>query len=176
MREGEQSMIVFGLKCPACGGERLVARHSDSWLTTLPTAGAYVCADCRQPLVFLLSFSIALDNRKFARKKLPPFFLVRFPGVPNQYARIKDISEGGICFNQHYNATPITSRFFKLDLYNCNDGSALEHLPTEIVTTSEHFEDINGIKTTFLNRSARFVDLNQAQRKILLTCLSQYAL
>lgn len=167
-------MMVFGKKCPACGGERLGARHSGSWITALPTARAYACTDCRQPLIFLFPFSIAQENRNFIRKQLPPFFLVRIPGVANQYARIKDISEGGLCFNQQYNAAPITTRFFKLDLYNCNDGSSLEQLPTEIVATSEQLLDINGMKTTILNMSARFVDLNQAQKKVLLTCLAQY--
>ncbi|WP_319589228.1 PilZ domain-containing protein [uncultured Desulfobulbus sp.] len=169
-------MMVFGKKCPACGGVRLIARPPVSRIATLPTARSYACADCQQQLIFLFPFSIGVENRHFARKQLPSFFLVRIPGGTNQYARIKNISEGGLCFDQHYNAAPISHRFFKLDLYNCNDGASLEQLPAEIVATSEQLLEVNGIKSTILNNSARFIDLNQAQIKVLRTCLTQYGI
>ena len=50
----------------------------------------------------------------------------------------------------------------------------MEPLPAKIVATSEQLLDINGIKTTVLNYCAQFVNLNQAQRKVLHTCLAQY--
>ena len=84
--------------------------------------------------------------------------------------------KGGVCFAQQYNAAPITNRLIKLDLYNCNEGSSLEQLPVEVVATSEQILDINGIKTTILNTRARFVDLNQAQKKVLFSCLTQQGL
>ena len=112
----------------------------------------------------------------FCPKTAAPFFLIRIPGLANQYARIKNISEGGVCFAQQYNAAPITDRLIKLDLYNCNEGSSLEQLPVEVVATSEQILDINGIKTTILNTRARFVDLNQAQKKVLFSCLTQQGL
>lgn len=167
-------MMVLGKKCPACGGERLVAKPPVSRIATLPTARSYACADCRQQVLFLFPFSIGVENRHFARRQLPPFFLVRISSGTNQYARIKNISEGGLCFDQHYNAAPISGRFFKLDLYNCNNGASLEQLPAEIVATSEQLLEVNGVKTTILNNSARFIDLNQAQIKVLRTCLDQY--
>lgn len=169
-------MMVFGKKCPACGSKRLTARSRHAGLATLPTARAYACADCGQQMVFLFPFSMAVENRNHTRKRLPSFFLVRIPGDSNHYARIKNISEGGLCFDQHYNAAPIANRFFTLDLYNCNDGSSLEQLPTELVATTEEILEINGIKTTILNNSARFVNLNQAQKKVLHTCLAQYGI
>jgi DNA-directed RNA polymerase subunit RPC12/RpoP len=169
-------MMVFGRKCPACGGKLLIARPAVSRIAALPTARTYACADCRQQLVFLFPLSIGVENRHFARKRLPPFFLIRIPGLANQYARIKNISEGGVCFAQQYNAAPITDRLIKLDLYNCNEGSSLEQLPVEVVATSEQILDINGIKTTILNTRARFVDLNQAQKKVLFSCLTQQGL
>lgn len=167
-------MTVFGVKCPACGSTDLVARSRASWMTSLPIVQAYECARCQQQLVTLLFFSIGVEHRHFPRKHLPPFFLVRIPGGSNQYARIKNIGEGGISFEQHYNAAPLSSSLLTLDLYNCNDGSSLEQLPTEIVTTTEHILDINGFKTTVLNHCARFVHLNQAQKKVLRSCLDQY--
>lgn len=167
-------MMVFGKKCPSCGGQRLAARTPVSKFAPLPTARAYACEDCRQQLVYLFPLSIGVEHRQFVRKQLPPFFLVRIPGRTSQYARIKNISEGGLCFDQHYNAAPLTSRQLELDLYNCNDGSSLEHLSAEIVSTFEQLLEINGMKTTVLNNCVRFVNLNQAQRKVLSTCLAQY--
>jgi hypothetical protein len=168
-------MMVFGKKCPACGGQQLTARPLVAKFASLPTARAYACQDCRQQLVYLFPVSIGVENRQFSRKQLPPFFLVRIPGRANtQYARIKNISEGGLCFDQHYNAPPLTSHQLDLTLYNCNDGSSLEHLSTEIVATFEQLLEVNGIKTTVLNNCARFINLNQAQRKVLSTCLAQY--
>jgi hypothetical protein len=115
-----------------------------------------------------------MERRHYTRKKLPPNFLIHISGQTDQYAKIKNISEGGVCFNHHFNATPISSRFVMLNLYNCNDGSSLEQLPTEIVTTSEQLLEINGIKTTMVNNCARFADLNQTQKKVLLTCIAEH--
>lgn len=169
-------MMAIGKKCPACGGTELIARQSVSRIAALPTARAYACAACLQQIVYLFPVSIAVENRHYARKRLPPFFLVRISGGTNQYARIKNISEGGLCFDQHYNAPPLTDPNVRLDLYNCNDGSSLEQLPAKIVASSEQILDVNGMKTTMLNMSAKFIDLNQAQKKVLLTCLAQYGI
>ena len=169
-------MMVFGKKCPACGGKQLTARHSVSRIAALPTAKAFACSSCRQPLVVLFPFSIGIENRQYARKKMPPFFLVRIAGRTHQYARIKNISEGGLCFDHHYSAGSLNNRLLMIDLFNCNEGSSLEQLPTEIIATSEQLLDINGVKTTVLNYCARFVNLNRAQRKVLHTCLAQYGM
>lgn len=169
-------MMAIGKKCPACGGTKLIARQPASWAAALPLARAYACAACLQQIVYLFPVAIGVENRQFARKRLPPFFLVRISGGTNQYARIKNIGEGGLCFDQHYNAAPLTDRNVRLDLYNCNDGSSLEQLSAEIVASSEQILDVNGIKTTMLNMNAKFVDLNQAQKKVLLSCLSQYGI
>lgn len=167
-------MAVFGKKCPTCGGTELIARPPTSWINAIPLVQAYSCAACRQQLVTLLFYSIGVDHRHFPRKHLPPFFLARIPGECDQYVRIKNISEGGLSFDHHYNAAPFGTTVLTIDLYNCNDGSSLEQLPTEIVATTEHILDINGYKTTILNHCARFVNLNQAQKKVLRSCLDQY--
>lgn len=167
-------MAVFGKKCPTCGGTELIVRPPTSWINAIPLVQAYSCAACRQQLVTLLFYSIGVDHRHFPRKHLPPFFLARIPGECDQYVRIKNISEGGLSFDQHYNAAPFGTTVLTIDLYNCNDGSSLEQLPTEIVATTEHILDINGYKTTILNHCARFVNLNQAQKKVLRSCLDQY--
>ncbi|MGI6655584.1 MAG: PilZ domain-containing protein [Desulfobulbus sp.] len=167
-------MIVFGKKCPACGGRQLTARQARCRLGKLPTAQAYDCARCRQQMVYLFPFSIGVEHRAYARKELPSFFLIRIPGRTSQYARLKNISEGGLCFNQNYNAIPLPDRMVRLDLYNCSDGSSLESLSAEVVCSFEQHIVIRGIATTVVNNCARFVGLNQAQRKVLQRCLSRY--
>lgn len=166
--------MVFGKRCPACGGKQLTVKPPASRFSSLPMARAFSCRDCRQQMIFLFPFSFPIENRQHARKTLPPFFLIRISGQANRYARIKNISEFGICFDQNFNAAPLAGRFLMLDLYNCNDGSSLEQLPAEIIATSEQLLDKNGIKATVLNNCARFVHLRQAQRKILSACIAQY--
>lgn len=168
-------MVTLGKKCPACGGKHLIDRSSNSWLAALPTARSCVCAGCRQQIVLLFSFvAIGIEQRIFSRKQLPPFFLARIPAI-NQHVRIKDISEGGLCIVQHPNA-PIPNRFFQLDLLNCSDGTSLEQITAEIIATTEQIVERCGFKIVVHNNCARFVNLNQAQRKVLTACLNQYGI
>ncbi len=169
-------MTVFGKKCPACGGKHLLARPAVSRLATLPLVHAYTCADCQQQLIYLFPFSIEEENRKCSRKRMPPYFLVRINGNTGQYARIHNISEGGLCLHQHYHAAPLNGPRLWLDLYNCNDGSSLEQIPAEIVATNEQLTDIAGHRTTSINYSTRFMHLSQAQRKVLISCIEQHGI
>jgi len=131
-------MMVFGRKCPFCGGRHLTERPPVTRLATVPTARTYACSDCRQQMDFLFPFSIGIENRHGVRRKMPPFFLVRISDTNRQYARIKNLGEGGMCFQQPHNAPPLPGPRLMLDLFNCNDGSSLEQLPAEIVATNEH--------------------------------------
>ena len=167
-------MMVFGKKCPACGGNQLLAKESAARITALPGAKAFMCADCNQQILLVLGVAIGTEHRNFERKKMSPYILVRIPGPSSQFARITNISEGGVCFYQQIGADIPFSRFLMLDLYNCNDGSSLEQLPAEIVATTEQILDIKGVKSTVCNNSARFVDLNQAQKKVLHSCINEH--
>lgn len=169
-------MIVLGKKCPSCGGRQLVKRPAATRLAAFPTSLAYTCSDCQQPFVYLFPFSIGVENRHNVRKQMPPFFLVRIDGMKKQYARINNLSEGGMCFQQQYSALPLPGPRLVLDLYNCNDGSSLELLPAEIVATNERLQQHNGHKTTNVTYSARFTHLSNAQRKVLINCLEQYGI
>lgn len=167
-------MKALGKKCPACGGSRLTRRPATGRLSTFPTALAYSCADCQQPLVYLFGVSVSIENRQSARKRLPPFFVVRINGMTGQYAQISNISAGGLCFRQHYNATPFTDPHLRVDLFNCNDGSSLDQLPAEIVATNEQLQEVNGLRSTTVNYSVKFTNMNRAQRKVLSNCLNLY--
>jgi len=150
-------MIVFGKKCPSCGRKHLKARSSNAFL--------FKCEDCQKQFMFLFPFSISREDRLHVRKKLPPCFLIRIPGhTHHQYASIKNVSEGGICFSH----SVVPSRFLMLDLYNCNDGASLEQLPVEIVAISTTGATISNC--------ARFVNLNHPQKKIISSCIAQYGI
>jgi len=45
-------MMVFGRKCPSCGGRHLTERLPVTRLATVPTARTYACSDCRQQLQY----------------------------------------------------------------------------------------------------------------------------
>ena len=168
-------MITLGKKCPACGSKQLALRLPNTVPGWLPAAKSMVCERCHQPVVFALGVSVGVENRQYTRKILPPHFLVRIPGHTNRFARIRNIGEGGICFDQPSDAAPgMIERKLMLDLFNCNDGSSLEQLPTEIVASLEQFLEINGVPTVTHTNCARFVNLNQAQKKVLFTCINQY--
>ncbi|MDY0391388.1 PilZ domain-containing protein [Desulfobulbus oligotrophicus] len=167
-------MFVFGSKCPSCRGTDVTARPAASGFAWLPVIRSYGCTRCRQQFFTFFFVSISREHRRFPRKHLPAFFLARISGKDQQYARIKNISEDGISFDQHYNAPPLGSNELTVDLYNCNDGSSLEQLPTEILAITEYLLDTNGIKTTVLNYSCRFTNLTQAQKKVLRSCLNQF--
>lgn len=137
-----------------------------------------MCGHCSQPLYYCLGFSFGVERRHADRKQLPAHFLVRIAGRanPNQFARINNISKGGICFGTQYGTPPPSGSCLLLDLYNCNDGSSLEQLAAEIVATCEQVLDINGFRTTVYTQCARFIHLNQAQKKILFSCIQQYGI
>ena len=166
-------MITFGKRCPACGSRRLVSAAGGGRPPAFPTTKHCACADCGQQLICLPGCCSTIEHRHHHRRQMPPFFLVRIPGPPNRFARIRNISEGGICFASPDGATPAPGRFF-LDLYNCNDGSSLELLPAEIVASPVLPVETNGIRTTALNSCARFTNLNRAQKKVLRACIARY--
>ncbi len=168
-------MIVLGRKCPACGSKQLAVRPPNTAPGWLPAATSMVCERCLQAVVFALGVSVGVENRRYTRKILPPHFLVRISGRTSRFARIRNISEGGICFDQPIDAAPgKMERYLMLDLFNCNDGSSLEQLSTEIVATHEQFLEIKGLPTVIHTNGARFVNLNDAQKKVLLACINQH--
>lgn len=169
-------MKVFGKKCPACGGKNLIDRPTIPRLAALPLVHAYACADCHQQLIYFFPFSISQECRKSCRKRMPSHFLVRINDNVGQYARIQNLSEGGLCFQQQYRAAPFASPRLSIDLYNCHDGSSLEQISAEIVATNEQLLDIAGHRTTTVNYSTRFIHLSQAQRKVLAACLTQHGI
>jgi hypothetical protein len=166
--------MTYTKKCPGCGSKRSAPRPPTSWMASLPFVSTFSCQECRQQFVYVFPFSIAIENRRYPRSKLPVYFLLRVRGPQNQYTRIANISPGGIAFTHHTNTVPAGTRFLVVDLYNCNDGSSLESLTAEVVATSEQRLDIQGRKTSLFTNSARFIHLNQAQKKVLSTCISQH--
>ncbi len=168
-------MMTFGEKCPACGHPQLSTRTPASLPAWLPTAKPLICERCHQPLLTFFGISLSVECRRHLRTNLPPFFLVRIPGQTNQFARISNISEGGICFS-HRNGhpCPAAGQHLFLDLYNCNEGSSLEQLLVQIVASRQQPLDLHGIPASICHHSGRFVHLSHAQSKVLANCIQQY--
>ncbi len=167
-------MVTLWKKCPSCSKTKLAKKADGSFTATFQITKKYFCKTCYQQILFILFFSLAVENRKHPRKRFPAFFLVRIPGTENQFARINNISQGGICFSHNFKDSPFPALPPTIDLYNCNDGSSLDQLPIQLIATDEDIQ--HGIKEskTIVNNRIRFTNLNQAQKKILEACLAAY--
>lgn len=172
--DGCQPMITLTKKCPHCGSKRSTPRTQAPGPVSLPLVKTFFCQDCRQLFRYLFPFAIALENRGHPRSALPKNFLLRIRGPRTQYARITNISPGGLSFTHHTRVASTDNSLLVVDLYNCNNGSSLESLQLEVVATSEQHLNLQGRKTSTHKNSARFIHLNQAQQKILSTCIRQY--
>ena len=166
--------ITLGKKCPTCGNKALESQSSTSSRKTLGLKQTYFCTRCRQQVQYFFPCSVNREKRAHPRRQMPVQFLIRIHGKQHQYGRIKNISPGGVCFQYEYSSGLIQDRFLTLDLYNCSDGSSLEQLAVELVSTSEKLTDTAGSRSTVLQHCARFVRLNQAQAKVLSACIERY--
>lgn len=167
-------MVTLTKKCPHCGGKRSTQRTQVPWPGSLPFFKTFFCQDCHQLFRYFFPVAIAFENREYPRSELPINFILRIRGSRNQYARIANISPGGLSFTHHNNVIPTDTRLLVVDLFDCNNGSSLESLQLEIVATCEQSLDVQGRKTSVFQKSARFIHLNQAQEKVLSTCIRQY--
>ncbi|MBM9537956.1 hypothetical protein [Desulfobulbus alkaliphilus] len=167
-------MMTLTKKCPHCGSKRFTSRSETSRTTPLSFATIFSCQECCQQFRYLFPFALAFESRVTPPSELPVNFLLRIQGTRNQYARITNISPGGLSFIHHVNVLPADTRLLVVDLYNCNDGSSLESLRIEIVASSEQELNRQGRKASIFRYSARFIHLNQAQQKVLVTCISQH--
>lgn len=167
-------MPMLGKTCPACGHRQLSPRPTPKKpLVWLGVAQALVCDRCRQPLLYGLGVAWAVERRRAERKRLPLHFLIRIPGPVNQFATISNISQGGICFALHAAVPTAAGSRLCLDLYNCNDGSSLDGLVVEILAKREPPRALNSGGIPRIQQSARFIRLNQAQKKVVLACMER---
>jgi hypothetical protein len=166
-------MITLTKKCPHCGSKRFTPRTPSPWTALLPFIKTFSCQDCCQLFRYFFPIAVAFENRGHPRSELPINFLLRIQGLRNQYARITNISPGGLSFTHHNNLVLPDTRLLMVDLYDCNNGSSLESLQLEVVFTSEQQVDRQGTKISVFQNSARFIHLNQAQKKVLATCIQQ---
>nr|WP_161629878.1 PilZ domain-containing protein [Desulfogranum japonicum] len=107
------------------------------------------------------------DLRRHQRVTLPRTFVMKIPGKKTQYSRIENISEGGICFDCNFDLCLQKNQTLHIDLYCCDDGSLLEKLPIEVLSTYEHAPENMQMPVPKLVTGARFLDLNEKQKRVL---------
>ncbi len=165
-------MICLGKKCPACGSTKMKTREKRSWVEGTALATPAVCKDCGQRLTTFGLCTFAAETRQHIRYRLPGFLLLRLPGPPPQFARIKNISHGGICFD-NLSSCLSSKQALRVDIYNCNNGTVIEQLPVEIISTYEKTNEKYPDAPPVLSKGARFLNLTQVQKKLLADCIQK---
>ena len=159
--------MAFGKKCPGCRGKYILPRQNKSWPCQLPGVQYFTCSTCRQDFFYIPPCSILIDKRTNERIEPPSTLLVRIQGDQSQFAKIEDISMGGIGFSYDLDLQKFARDSFTIDLYNCKQGTLLKDLPIDVVSSRVRVKKISGEKTTILRNGARFRQLNRTQKKIL---------
>lgn len=165
-------MVCLGKKCPACGSTQMRSRNKRSWVEGTAIASPAVCQDCGQRLTTFGLCTFAAENRQHLRYVLPNSLLLRLPGPPPQFARIKNISYGGICFD-NLSCCLSSKQTLRVDIYNCNNGTVIEQLPVEIISTYEETDENRPDEAPVLTKGARFLNLTQVQKKLLADCIQK---
>ena len=136
-------------------------------LHSLPGMQHLCCSDCGQDFYFFAGCSILHDKRAGTRLQPPNTLLVRFREKEQKFAQIEDITTEGIGFSYNLDQQKFVRDRFSIDLYNCKQGTSLEDLPIQVVSTKVSVEQIAGQPTTILRNGAYFVDLSRTQKKLL---------
>ena len=159
--------IILGKKCPRCKTANFSSVSRKSWLCSTPGVQHLSCSDCGQDFYFFIGCSILHDKRTSKRLQPPNTLLVRFREKEQKFAQIEDISTEGIGFSYNLDQQKFVRDRFSIDLYNCKQGTSLEDLPVQVVSTKVSVEQISGQPTTILRNGAYFADLSRTQKKLL---------
>lgn len=163
-------MVCLGKKCPCCGGKKMMNRGQNSWVERTSFASPLVCAECGQRLISYGLCTISAEQRRHNRFLLPASFLLRIPGDKPQFARIKNISQGGISFDTLSCCLP-AHKSLRVDIFNCNTGTGIEQLPVEIIAPPENIPTSAAPARIQSTKGARFLNLTQVQKKLLADCI-----
>ncbi|MBM9512121.1 PilZ domain-containing protein [Desulfogranum marinum] len=148
----------------------MMSRGQNSWMERTSFASPLVCTECGQRLTSYGLCTISAEQRRHNRFLLPASFLLRIPGDKPQFARIKNISQGGISFDNLSCCLP-AHKTLRVDIFNCNTGTGIEQLPVEIVSTPEKIQNETPVAAIQATKGARFLNLTQAQKKLLADCI-----
>ena len=139
-----------------------------------PGASLATCTRCHQKVFSFFPVSLLLENRGSTRHRMPCNLLVRLRGEKEQFARILDISQEGVCFSYDHDLQKLAGRTFKIDIYDCKQGTYLEGLPVRIVSNMIEVQNIAGERRSILRNGGRFEKLSRTQKKILARLISDY--
>ncbi|MFP7755526.1 PilZ domain-containing protein [Thermodesulfobacteriota bacterium B35] len=167
-------MFALGKKCPRCGGRRLEPLPARPWMHLFPGASLGNCRRCHRYVFSFFPFSIVLENRTSPRHRMPSNLLVRLHGEKEQFAKLLDISEEGVCFSYDHDLQKLAGRRFKIDIYDCKQGAYLEGLPVRIVSNMIEVQNIGGQARSILKNGGRFEKLSRTQKKLLARLIARY--
>ena len=165
-----EKMVCLGKRCPCCGGKKMMSRGQNSWMERTSFAAPLVCTECGERLISYGLCTISAEQRRHNRFLLPASFLLRIPGDCPQFARIKNISQGGIRFDNLSCSLPAHTTL-RVDIFNCNTGTGIEQLPVEIIAPPEKNPATTTGDEIQTTKGARFLNLTQAQKKLLADCI-----
>ncbi len=116
-----------------------------------------------------------IEQRKSPRYKVPNTLLVRFRAAREQFAKIQNISSGGLSFSYNFDLQKLSSNTLNIDIYNCEQGTYLENLPIRILSNRIVTQKVGDKATTIMNNAAQFERLNRVQLKLLEDFIHRYA-
>ena len=107
------------------------------------------------------------ERRNQERVPTTNTLLARFRGKKPVFTRIEDISIEGIGVTCAQEQHDILMNGFAIDLYDCREGTSLEGLPIEIVSSIVRVQTVAGQTRRTVKIGARFLNLSLTQRKLL---------
>ena len=142
----------------------------------LPIAKIATCRHCNRNFLSFLGANLKIEQRKHPRYKVPSTLLVRFRAAREQFAKIQNISRGGLSFSYNFDLQKLASSSLKIDIYNCEQGTYLENLPIRILANRIMIQKVGDKSTTIMKNAAQFESLNRVQRKLLDEFIQRYAI
>ncbi len=163
----------LGYKCPNCGSSNLAPQPIRPRICVFLGAQLHECTICHRDIAYFCLISILVDKRAAKRYRTASTLLVRLRDKKEQFGRLLDISTGGLSFSYDFDQQKFADQYFRLDIFNCRDGSYLEGLPVRIVSNTVQVKTISGRPVTILRNSASFEHLSRHQLSVLKKLISE---
>ena len=162
--------------CPYCRSHNFKTVPLKGWMRILPVAKMAHCRHCKRNFLSFLIFTSPIEQRKSPRYQVPNTLLVRFRAAREQFAKIQNISSGGLNFSYNFDLQKLSSSSLNIDIYNCEQGTYLENLPVRILSNRIVIQKMGDKSTTIMKNAAQFERLNRVQYKLLEDFIDRYAI
>jgi len=159
----------IGRKCPRCGSSQVGEPQEESGdsVRHIPGISRQICQQCGQAFTMYWGVGVLHERRHLERVPTENTLLARFRGKKPVFARIDDISTEGIGVICPQEQQDLLWRGFAIDLYDCMEGTTLEGLPIEVVSSVQQEPNAAGQTQKTVKIGARFLHLTTTQKKLL---------